>query len=215
MGAGDSHHLVLAGEFGWFLQAYRATDDIKYLDLAASTMVRYLDELQQDNGLFHHTQDTPIHWGRGNGWVASGMSEMMRDLDEGHEHFQAIYDGYMKMMEGLLPYKIQSGEGEGLWYQVIDYDGAGNWAETSCSAMFTYAMVSGVKKGWLDEDIYGPAARNAWIGLVGYLEPDGKLREVCTGTWTGDLSHYLNRQRIVGDNHGQAPMMWAAATLLR
>ena len=200
---------------GLQMQAYRATGDTVYLDLAASTMVDYLGELQRDNGLFYHTPDTPIHWGRGNGWFASGMAEMMRDLDEGHEHFPAIREGYENMMAGLLPYQIQSGEGAGLWYQVIDYDGADNWPETSCSAMFTYAIVAGVKKGWLDEETYGPVARNAWIGLVGYLNDDGRLQEVCTGTWTGDLQHYLGRQRIVGDNHGQAPMLWAAATLMR
>ena len=48
--------------------------------------------------------------------------------------------------------------------------------------MFTYAFVSGVKNGWLPEDTYGPAARKAWIALVGYLTPEGDLREVCVGT---------------------------------
>ena len=39
--------------------------------------------------------------------------------------------------------------------------------------MFTYAFVTGVKNGWLAEETYGPAARKAWIALVGYLTPDG------------------------------------------
>ena len=39
--------------------------------------------------------------------------------------------------------------------------------------MFTYAFVTGVKNGWLAEDTYGPAARKAWIALVGYLTPEG------------------------------------------
>ncbi len=60
------------------LQAYRATDDTKYLDRAANEMVAYLDKLQQPNGLFYHAPDVPFFWGRGDGWVAAGMTEMLQ-----------------------------------------------------------------------------------------------------------------------------------------
>ena len=36
------------------VQAFRATNDAKYIDRAALTMVAYLDKLQQPNGLFFH-----------------------------------------------------------------------------------------------------------------------------------------------------------------
>jgi unsaturated rhamnogalacturonyl hydrolase len=81
--------------------------------------------------------------------------------------------------------------------------------------MFTYAMISGVRNGWLDCETYGPAARNAWIGLVGYLEPDGRLRDVSDWMWDGTVADYVARERVTGDNHGQAPMLWAAGALLR
>ena len=81
--------------------------------------------------------------------------------------------------------------------------------------MFTYAMVSGVKQGRLDAETYCPVARNAWLGLASYLESDGRLRDVCDGTWTGDLQFYLDRPRITGDDHGQAPMLWTVAELMR
>jgi len=47
--------------------------------------------------------------------------------------------------------------------------------------MFTFAMITGVKQGWLDEKTYGPAACKAWLALVGYLNEDGAVREVCMG----------------------------------
>jgi hypothetical protein len=31
----------------------------------------------------------------------------------------------------------------------------------------------------------------------------------------GSVSEYCSRERVTGDNHGQAPMMWTAAALLR
>ncbi len=62
------------------VQAYRATGDSKYLDRAAREMSAYLDKLQQPNGLFYHAPDAPFFWGRGNGWVAAGMAELLRSL---------------------------------------------------------------------------------------------------------------------------------------
>jgi rhamnogalacturonyl hydrolase YesR len=200
---------------GLQMQAFRATGEPKYRDLAAATMVSYLDRLQQPDGTFYHHEDVYIKWGRGNGWVASGLTELMRELEQAHEHYPAIQQGFQAMMAGLLEYQIQSGEGAGLWKQVLDDEGGNNWAETSGSAMFTYAMVSGVKKGWLDEDTYGPVARAAWLGLVGHLEPNGELRDVSDWMWDGSVADYVARARVTGDNHGQAPMLWTAAALLR
>ncbi len=62
------------------LEAYRATGDKKYLDRDAHEMVAYLDKLQQPNGLFYHAPDVPFFWGRGDGWVAAGMTEMLLDF---------------------------------------------------------------------------------------------------------------------------------------
>jgi rhamnogalacturonyl hydrolase YesR len=55
-----------------------------------------------------------------------------------------------------------------MWRQVIDDEAA--WPETSSTGMFTFAMVTGVKNGWVDAKVYGEAARWAWIGLVGYVD---------------------------------------------
>ena len=61
-------------------QAYRATKNIRYLNRAAKEMVFYLDEIQRPNGLFYHAPDVPFFWGRGNGWMAAGMAELLRVL---------------------------------------------------------------------------------------------------------------------------------------
>src|ERR1017187_6742082 len=60
------------------VQAYRATGDRKYIDRAALEMTAYLDKLQQPNGLFFHAPDVPFYWGRGDGWVAVGMAELLQ-----------------------------------------------------------------------------------------------------------------------------------------
>lgn len=191
-------------------QAYRATGNKMYIDRAAKEMVVYLDSLQQPNGLFYHAPDVPFFWGRGNGWMAAGMSELLRSLPKDNPDRPRIMQGYKKMMASLLKYQAA----DGMWRQLID-DPA-SWAETSGTGMFTFAMITGVKQGWLDAKTYGPAARKAWLALVTYIDENGDVREVCEGTnKKNDRQYYLDRKRITGDMHGQAPLLWCAAALLR
>ena len=199
---------------GLQVQAYRASGDTGYLDYMAPIMVDYLSA-QQSDGLFYQLSSGSEKWSRGNGWFASGLTEMLRELDPSHPNYAAIRQGYERMMEGLLGYQIQSGNDAGLWLQVIDYTGTDCFAETSGSAMFTNAMVTGVKNGWLDCETYGPAARSAWIALVANLQPDGRMMNISDWMYGGTVSDYCTRARVTGDNHGQAPMMWAAVALLR
>lgn len=191
------------------LQAYRATGDKRYLDRAALQMVAYLDKLQRPNGLFYHAPDVPVYWGRGNGWVAAGMTEILRDLPANHPQRIRILTGYRKMMAALLKYQGR----DGMWRQIIDRHDA--WPESSGSAMFSFAMISGVKNGWLKAKTYGPAARKGWIAVTGYIDQNADVTGVCVGTGKkNDPEYYMRRPRITGDFHGQAPVLWAAAALL-
>lgn len=191
-------------------QAYRATGDRKYIDRAAKEMVFYLNALQKSNGLFYHSPDVAFFWGRGNGWMAAGMTELLRVLPKDNVDRPRILEGYKTMMASLLEYQSE----KGMWRQLInDPD---SWPETSCTGMFAFAMITGVKNGWLDRNIYGEAARKAWLSLVTYLDENGDIREVCQGTGAkNDKQYYLDRKRITGDFHGQAPVLWCATALLR
>ena len=201
------------------LQAYRATGDRVYLDRTARTMALYLDSLQQPDGLFHHGPGTPFNWGRGNGWIVAGMAELLRSMPVDHPERARVLAGYRKSMAALLRHQAP----EGLWRQLVDKPES--WLETSGSGMFAFAMVTGVKEGWLDAATYGPAARRAWLALVGQLDADANMRNVCVGTNKAsqevgpDLDtqyrFYLARDRRTGDLHGQAPMLWTASALLR
>ena len=192
------------------LEAYRATADPKYLNRAAAEMVAYLDKLQQPNGLFYHAPDVPFFWGRGDGWVAAGMAEMLRDLPSDNPQRTRILKGYKAMMAAVLKYQGK----DGMWRQLIDHDDA--WPESSSSAMFTFAMITGVRNGWLDAAAYGPAARKAWIAVTGYIDQNNDVTSVGEGTnKQNDLQYYLQRRRKTGDFHGQAPILWAASALLR
>lgn len=189
-------------------QAYLATKDVKYINRAASEMVAYLDSLQRPNGLFFHHSTAPFFWARGNGWMAVGMADLLTYLPKNNPNRDKILKGYRKMMATLKSSRNE----EGLWRQLVDQPDA--WTETSGSAMYTYAMITGVKNGLLDAKEYAPVARKAWLALITYLTDKWALREVCIGTNVNQSrDFYMNRQRPVGDLHGQAALLWCAVAL--
>lgn len=190
-------------------QAFRATGDRKYIDRAAREMVMYLDQLQRPNGLFFHAPDVPFYWSRGNGWMAAGMTELLSSLPEDNTYRPRILADFQNMMKSLKKYQSKNG----MWNQLIDEKDC--WAETSGTAMFTYAMITGIKNGWLGINEYGPVVNKAWVALVGYINDKGDVTEVCAGTnKKDDKQYYYDRPRITGDFHGQAPVLWCVNALI-
>lgn len=191
------------------LQAYRATGERVYLDRAAIEIEEYLRRLQATNGLFYHGPESPFFWGRGNGWVAAGLAELLADLPSDHPRHTFITNRYRQMMQALLRYQAA----DGMWRQLVDDEGA--WKETSATAMFGYAMAVGVRQGILPSDPYAAAYKKTWSALTGYLDSNGRLRDVCVGTGkSADRQYYLDRPRATGDFHGHAPLLWLATELL-
>ena len=80
------------------------------------------------------------------------------------------------MLASLLKYQNR----DGTWNQLIDHPEA--WPETSSTGMFAFAMITGVKNGWLEKKTYAPAARKAWLGLIHYIDANGDVSNVCEGT---------------------------------
>jgi rhamnogalacturonyl hydrolase YesR len=191
-------------------QAFRVTGDPEFLNRAARSMVAYLDKLQQPNGLFFHGEKGRHFWGRGNGWMAAGLTELLRELPDTNPHHARILAGYRTMMESLRQHQ----GADGMWRQLVDDPAA--WRETSSTGMFAFALVTGVKRGWLDAERFGPVARRAWLALVGYVDAEGRVREVCKGMGQKvTAEEYLRAARVDGDYHGQAPLLWTATALLR
>ena len=113
-------------------------------------------------------------------------------------------------METLLQYQAA----DGMWRQLVD--DSTSWKETSSTGMFAYAMITGVKNGWLNRKGYEPAAYKAWTSLITYINADAEITNVCEGTGArNDRQYYLDRKKITGDFHGQAPILWCANALLR
>lgn len=190
-------------------QAFRNTKNPVYLDRAFTQLLAYCDKLQQPGGLFRHNLESPYFWGRGNGWAAVSMTELILAAPADDPRRAQLMDHWRKMMAALL----ESQGPTGMWHQLLD--APESYPESSCTGMFVFALATGSRQGWLGPEARA-AAEKGWKALATYLDDQGRVREVCVGTNAKDSrEHYLTRPRSVGDLHGQAAFLWAASAIIR
>jgi rhamnogalacturonyl hydrolase YesR len=192
------------------VQAYNATKDKVYLDRAALQLKVYCQKLQRPNGLFYHRDDAPFYWGRGNGWAAAALTEILLVLPKTHEYYKPLLEAYQKMMLTLIDFQGK----DGMWHQLLD--DPESYPETSCTGMFLYGLASGIDNGWLPSEKYSANVEKAWNALADYVNEKGEVEDVCVGTNAKDnKKHYLTRPKKTGNFHGQAAVLWAATAISR
>lgn len=191
------------------LSAYRASGREEYLLRTAHQMSSYISALEQPGGLYHHGAQAPFFWGRGNGWAAAGMADVLSELPGDNPDFAYILKAFRRMMGALKSYQCPDGS----WRQLIDSSDTN--PESSGTAMFAYALLTGVGKGWLEPDEFSECAAKAWKATMAFLAPDGDMTRICEGTGKRDYREwYLERKFLKGDFHGQAPALWCAERIL-
>ena len=179
--------------------------DADGLAAAVRLVDRYAGLLQQSTGLWHHAPDAPTAWGRGNGFAALGLAELLTALPNEHPGRPSVLEIYQQHMSGLRSFQGP----DGLWRQVVDMEGS--YREASVTALTVTAMARGVRLGWLDKS-YVPAIERGWRGILSHVVEDGTLVDVCISTGSGTtLEHYLHRTAVNGaDDRGGALILGAA-----
>jgi unsaturated rhamnogalacturonyl hydrolase len=203
-----------------FLARYSATvgDGGRGRDEAARQLLVYARHLgDPGTGLLRHAYDerrrapwadprtgrSPETWCRGVGWYAMALVEVLEALPRGHARRPGLLSLLGELVAALERYQDP---GTGRWFQVVDEGRLrGNWVETSCSSMFTYAVSRAVERGYVPGRYAGVADRG-YRGVLGAVStgPDGQahLGEIGIGTVVGDLAYYLARPRVRDDPHG-------------
>lgn len=190
--------------------AYSCTGNEKYLERAVQQVLFYAEKFMQDEGLFYHNvEEAPHFWGRGNGWSAAAFAELLSVMPADHPKRDQVLSYYNQMMEALLKYQGL----DGMWYQLID--DLDTWPESSCTSMFLFSMTEGIRNGILPSKKYTNTVVKGWQGLSEFIDAEWRINEVCAGTSYGDREWYLNRPRLTGDPHGQAPLLWVTSSLLK
>lgn len=192
-------------------KAFLQLRDPKYAERCLSHLLVHIRTLQQPNGLFHHSERGRQAWGRGNGWAAASMTEALLVLPANYPRRDELFQAWRRLMEALVKHQ----DSQGLWHQIVDVPSS--WLETSCTAMFVFALAIGIREKWLPETPCRQVMERGWRALAVSVDDQGRLAEVCIGLGDnpGTEAHYLSCPRKLADKHGQGPFLWAAAAMLR
>jgi unsaturated rhamnogalacturonyl hydrolase len=194
-----------------------------------------MDEHARDpqTGLFYHAWDesrhqkwadpktgcSPNFWGRGMGWYAMALVDVLDILPEAHPGRSSLVEILQRVSNALLHFQDPA---TGLWYQVVDLlDRPDNYRESSVSAMLVYVFAKAVRKGFLDSD-YLSAAGRAYRGLLenmikvdasGILTLEGTCSVAGLGNTPyrdGSYEYYVGEKTAANDFKGVGPFILAA-----
>ena len=158
-------------------------------------------------------------WGRATGWFAIALVEVLDYIPKDHPGRQALIDQLNYFLKVLPKWADPK---TGMWYQVLDCPGReGNYQEATCSIMFVYAFLKGLRMGYIDD-----SHRDYILGLYPKFI-DRFIRENGDGTISmtdccavgglggkqmrmGDFAYYLSEPIIENDCKGVGPFIWAS-----
>ena len=163
------------------------TGDRKYIDAMDVQWWRTYDRLWDDKEhLFARderfvTRLSPngkkIFWSRGEGWVVAGLARLLEAMPADYP----TRPKYIKVYQQMAARLITLQGADGLWRSSLLDTDAFPEAETSGTALDTFALAFGINHGLLDRATYLPHVTRAWAGLQTYLLPNGILGQVQTG----------------------------------
>jgi unsaturated rhamnogalacturonyl hydrolase len=204
-----------------------------------------------DSNSFWANQSVPFKgcskefWGRGVGWYFAALADVLEYMPVEHPDHEAIVTIFNEVAAGLKRWQDKK---SGVWYQLLQYDNmtkadgvgdvvkgktynvgtAPNYLEASCSSIFTYAFLKGIRLGFLDKNIYMSVAEKAYQGLLKTFirkRDDGMIDIVQTcasaglgpakdPSRTGTVNYYLCGKDVrITENEGKAIGTFIMASL--
>lgn len=136
---------------------------------------------------YHCLEETVLgeHWGRGNGWAAASLIELLDLLREEDYPTDRYSDIFKRLMESA--YRLQ--KEDGMLRTLLDVEDS--YMETSASALFAYAALKGYRLDILDERFHNWGMKIVQELLSHHLAADGTLLHASGGTDCQDRDGYL------------------------
>lgn len=170
-------------------------------------------------------------WGRGMGWYAAALVDVLEVLPANYSRRQELVDILDQVAAGIKRWQDPA---SGCWYQLLRYNntmvsnGKANYLESSASSMFTYALLKAVRLGLISKVNYETTAVKAYQGLIkNFISEDASgnlsLNQICKSaglgpasspTRDGTINYYLNGsdagQIVSNDLKGVGPFIMAS-----
>jgi unsaturated rhamnogalacturonyl hydrolase len=198
-----------------------------------------VEKLMKDEatGLYYHAYDSSREmfwcdketglskhfWLRALGWFTMALVDTLEKMDEQiFYEYKKLMSMFRELIDSMLKFQHESG----MWYQVVDcMDREPNYLETSGSAIMAYAILKGVRLGYLPERYkeYGLKAFNGVCDKYLY-EKDGEMQlgGICLVAGLGGkenrdgtFEYYMSEPIVENEAKGVAPLLLAYTEILR
>lgn len=208
------------------LDSYRQFMNVKKYMKDPVTGLYYhgYDESRQMYWANPETGCSPNFWLRAMGWFLVAMVDVLERMDEQlYFEYRAIMSMFKDAAEAMLAF--QDAE-TGMFWQVIDKPGIpGNYLESSGTALFAYAVLKGVRLGYLpkrfaaygEKAFYGTCDKYLGVSADGKLQLSGICLVAGLGGAThrdGSLEYYFSEPVVENDAKGVGPLLLAYTEIL-
>ncbi|MCM1385865.1 MAG: glycoside hydrolase family 88 protein [Bacillus sp. (in: Bacteria)] len=189
-------------------------------------------------GLYYHAYDSSREmfwcdkvtglsqnfWLRALGWYSMALLDTLDKADASYgAPYETLKGVFVELMDAMLRYQDESG----MWYQVVNVGGMDkNYLETSGSSIMAYALLKGVRLGFLPEK-YREYGKKAFQGICDkYLTTDEEgnlhLDGICLVAGlggkqmrSGTYDYYMSEPVVKDDAKGVGPFLLAYTEMLR
>ncbi|CEL11454.1 Putative Unsaturated rhamnogalacturonan hydrolase (Eurofung) [Aspergillus calidoustus] len=167
------------------------------------------------------TGAAPHIWDRAVGWYFMSLVEMLDYFPKSHPGYARNVKRFQSLAAAV---KKSQDPSSGGWWLIMDPpypSDPRNYIESSGSAMFTYGLLRGIRKGFLKEKDYGKVARRGYETLKrefistnvnGTLNWEGTVQVGSLGS-NGTFEYYISVPLAQNDYKGAGPFIYASYEL--
>ncbi len=189
-------------------------DDRRQLELVRERLDWVADVLLAPNGMYYHAANgrgdvCNFFWTRAMGWYGMAMVDIMEVLPE--EYLEKRKAALKLFVGGMLKYQ----DADGIWANLADRPATEtNRPESSGTAMMSYIILKGVRKGWLDESCR-EAGIKAFVGLAENKLDERGLRDIYLKAAANGTNNYEEpRYYLTDEGKGSGPFIMAYSEML-
>ena len=188
--------------------------DERQLALVQERLDWVADTLLAPNGMYYHAGNGKedvcnFFWTRAIGWYGMAMGDVMEVLPEAYmDKRKAALKRYV---DGMLKYQLESG----IWTNLADMPATEtNRPESSGTAMMSYVILKGVRKGWLDAS-YQEKGIRAFVGLAEEKLDEEGLKDIYLKASANGTNNYEDtRYYLTDEGKGSGPFIMAYSEML-
>lgn len=156
-----------------------------------------------DNG----RQQTPVAWGRANGWMFWAIATALSETPERTEGYDAAKRIFIDRLKGILHHQ----DTKGMFHQIIN--DPTSYPEVSATSMIAIALCTALRHNWLPAS-YRHQLESAWTAVCQYIGSDGSVDGICGSTdLNEEPAYYRQRKTLLNDPRGLGAILTLGADM--